>query len=159
MSTIELQKMVTGLAGTNLIKEFEGCKLKAYKCPAGIWTIGYGHTGPDVKENLVITNYQAGALLVGDLQKFENAIKLLVRVPLSQNQFDALVSFVYNVGPYALYNPTKPATLQASTLLKKLNAGDYLGAAEEFLRWDKVNGKPLAGLTKRRKAERELFLK
>lgn len=142
--------MVTGLAGTNLIKEFEGCKLKAYKCPAGIWTIGYGHTGPDVKENLVITNYQAGALLVGDLQKFENAIKLLVRVPLSQNQFDALVSFVYNVGPKAF---------QDSTLLKKLNAGDYLGAAEEFLRWDKVNGKPLAGLTKRRKAERELFLK
>lgn len=147
---MELRNMVTGQAGTDLIKKFEGCRLKAYKCPAGIWTIGYGHTGPDVKEGLTITNYQAGALLVGDLHKFENAIKLCVRVPLIQNQFDALVAFTFNVGAGAL---------QKSTLLKKLNAGDYTGAANEFLKWDKAGGVTLSGLTTRRKEERELFLK
>ena len=132
----------------DLIKKFEGCRLKAYLCPAGVLTIGYGHT-KSVKPNQTITQQQADELLVTDLTEFERGVKSLVIVPINDNQLGALVSFAYNVGIGAL---------QKSTLLKKLNAKDYQGASNEFLRWNKAGGKELKGLTLRRQAERELFL-
>lgn len=139
--------MKTNDKGINLIKEFEGCRLKSYLCPAGVWTIGYGHT-QGVKPDMVITQLDAERFLRQDLKRFEDAISTLVKVSLTPNQFSALVSFVYNVGINAFKN---------STLLRKLNQKDYKGAANELLRWDKVNGKPLLGLTKRRIAEKDLF--
>ena len=135
--------------GINLIKQFEGCVLSAYKCPAGFWTIGYGHT-KNVKQGMKITKEQATNLLKDDLKTYENYVNKYVKVKLNQNQFDALVSFAFNCGGGAL---------KSSTLLKKLNKGDYEGAANELLRWNKANGKVLAGLTRRRKAEKALFLK
>ena len=141
--------MKTSTVGINLIKEFEGCGLTAYKCPAGVWTIGYGHT-KDVKQGMKITKEQATNLLTEDLKTYENYVNKYVTVSLNQNQFDALVSFTFNCGGGAL---------KTSALLRKLNKGDYEGAANELLRWNKANGKVLAGLTRRRKAERELFLK
>ena len=140
--------------GIDLIKSFEGCYLKAYKCPAGVWTIGWGTTEPidGVKphEGMVITQKQADELLIKNLNGYENAVNEYVTYSINQNQFDALVSFAYNCGNGAL---------KTSTLLKKLNAGDVHGAANEFLRWNKANGKVLNGLTRRREAERKLFLK
>lgn len=139
----------TSKNGLKLIKEFEGCVLTAYKCPAGVWTIGYGHTG-GVKEGQKISKTKAEELLKLDLKVYENYVNNYVKVKLNQNQFDALVSFTYNCGP---------GSLKTSTLLKKLNQGDYRGAANELPRWNKANGQVLAGLTRRRKAEKELFLK
>ncbi|WP_140921452.1 lysozyme [Limnobaculum xujianqingii] len=139
--------METSQTGINLIKEFEGCRLKAYVCPAGVLTIGYGHTD-QVKRGDEITISQAERYLRGDLVKFEADVSRLVRVPLTQGQFDALVSFAYNVGSRAL---------STSTLLKKLNAQDYIGAAHEFQRWNKADGKVLDGLVKRRRMERRRF--
>lgn len=139
--------------GIDLIKSFEGCYLKAYKCPAGVWTIGWGTTEPinGVKphEGMVITQQQADDLLIKNLKAYENAVNKYVTYSINQNQFDALVSFAYNCGNGAL---------KTSTLLKKLNAGDIEEAANEFLRWNKANGKVLKGLTRRREAERKLFL-
>ncbi len=135
--------------GIELIKQFEGCVLKAYKCPAGIWTIGYGHTA-GVIEGQTITRAEAEGLLKQDLARFERVINNIVKVEINQNQFDALVSFSYNLGSGALNN---------STLLRLLNKGDYNGAAEQFDRWVYAGGKKLAGLVKRRTAEKELFLK
>ena len=134
-------------AGLNLIKDFEGCRLKAYLCPAGVWTIGYGHT-QGVKPDMVINQLQAERFLIQDLKRFEDAVTSLVKVPITPNQFSALVSFAYNVGTGALYD---------STLLRKLNKKDYKGAANEFLRWNKAGGKVLPGLTRRRLAEKDLF--
>ena len=141
--------------GIDLIKSFEGCYLKAYKCPAGVWTIGWGTTEPinGVKphEGMSITQQQADDLLVKNLKSYENSVnKYVTYTNLNQNQFDALVSFTYNCGAGAL---------QKSDLLKKLNKGDIQGAADELLRWNKANGKVLNGLTRRREAERKLFLK
>lgn len=141
--------METSKNGLDLIKRYEGCVLTAYKCPAGVWTIGYGHTR-GVKKGMAITKLQAYEYLKDDLKTFEDAVNKYVKVPLSQSQFDALVSFSYNVGAGAL---------KSSTLLRKLNKRDYSGASNEFLRWNKSNGKELSGLTARRRAERELFLK
>ena len=141
--------MKTSKKGIELIKKYEGLKLKAYKCPAGVWTIGYGHT-KNVKQGDVITEVQAEILLIYDLNDFENCIKKNVRIPLTQNQFDALVSFCFNVGC---------GNFLKSTLLKKLNEGKIAEAAKEFLKWNKADGKELAGLTKRRQEEMELFLK
>lgn len=146
--------MKTSQNGINLIKSFEDLKLESYKCPAGIWTIGYGHTA-NVKPNQKISELQADTLLAIDLQRFENAVNNLVAVPLTQNQFDALVSFVFNVG---IGDKIKKTGFISSTLLTLLNSGDYNGAAEQFKRWNKSKGKVLNGLTHRRKAERELFL-
>ena len=101
--------------GIDLIKHFEGCELKAYKCPAGVWTIGYGHI-KGVQEGDVITEQQANEMLVEELHEYENYINTLVNVPLNQNQYDALVSWVYNLGG---------GNLKSSTLLKVLNSGDY----------------------------------
>jgi lysozyme len=131
------------------IKRFEGVSLKAYVCPAGVWTIGYGSTGPHVKQGMVITPAQADALLAADLRRFEDGVIKLVKVPLEQGQFDALVSFAFNVGLTAL---------AGSTLLRKLNSGDYVGAQMQFGRWNKAGGKVLDGLSKRRAAEVELWV-
>lgn len=139
--------MKTSQNGINLIKQFEGCKLTAYKCPAGVWTIGYGHTN-GVKSGQTITQAKAEEYLKSDLIKYENYVNGYVKVSLNQNQFDALVSFTYNCGGGAL---------KTSTLLKKLNNKDYTGASNEFPRWNKSNGKVLNGLVKRRTAEKTLF--
>jgi len=139
--------MKTSLEGIDLIKHFEGCELEAYKCPAGVWTIGYGHI-KGVQEGDVITEQQADDMLVEELEEYENYIHNLVSCPLNQNQFDALVSWVYNLGS---------SNLQASTLLKVLNAGDYAGVPAQMLRWNKAGGKVLEGLTRRRQAEADLF--
>mgnify|MGYP002075963031 CR=1 FL=1 len=141
--------MQTNLAGINLIKSFEGLRLYAYKDSVGVLTIGHGHT-KNVRPGMTITQKQAEDFLRADLGYFENAVKKLVRVHLTDNQFAALVSFCFNLGE---------GNLAKSTLLRKLNAGDTRGAAEEFLKWNKAGGKPLVGLTKRRAAERELFLR
>jgi len=140
--------MKTSKNGRDLIRKFEGEKLKAYQCPAKVWTIGVGHTGQDVKPGLVITSEQSDKLLQSDLSKFESAVANLVKVPLNQNQFDALVSFSFNVGDGALGR---------STLLKLINSGHADDAAEEFKKWNKAGGNVLTGLTARRAAERELF--
>ena len=130
----------------NLVKQFEGFEANAYKCPAGVWTIGYGHT-LNVHPNDVITEAQASKLLEEELQEY--AAKVTKIVPTAnQNQFDALVSFAYNLGVNAL---------GTSTLLKKHLKGDYTGAQAEFLRWDKANGRVLTGLTKRRQQESTLY--
>lgn len=140
--------MKTSQKGIDLIKRFEGCRLKAYKCPANVWTIGYGHTG-NVKPNDVITQEQAEELLKRDLISFENSVSKLIKIAVTQNEFDALVSFAFNVGVGALAN---------STLLKLLNAGNTKGASEQFGRWVYAGNKVLEGLIKRRNAERELFM-
>lgn len=134
--------------GIRLIKSFEGLRLTAYQDSVGVWTIGYGTTR-GVTPGMTISTAQAEQFLRQDVAKFEEAIRTSVKVPLNDNQFSALVVFTYNVGSGAFRN---------STLLKKLNAKDYTGAADEFLRWNKAGGKVLAGLTRRRNAERALFL-
>ena len=135
--------------GINLIKKFEGCSLKAYKCPAGVWTIGYGHTNKVLVDD-VITQEEVETLLKHDLIIHCNNVSKLVKVHLNQNQFDALVSFEYNVGYTAFQN---------STLLKLLNQRKYNEAAEHFNRWVYAGKKVLPGLVNRREAEKELFLK
>ncbi len=138
--------------GLDLIKRYEGLKLTAYKCPAGIWTIGYGHTF-QVRKGDVITEIQATEFLKKDVRHAQDAIVKHVTIDLEQSQFDALVSFIFNVGVGAFRN---------STLLKMLNKGRYKAAAGQFNRWNKarVKGvlKPLRGLTRRRNDEAELFL-
>lgn len=135
--------------GLSLIKSFEGLELKAYKDSVGVITIGYGSTGSHVSMGQTITETQAEALLLSDVSRFERGVTDLVKVPLSQNQFDALVSFSFNLGL---------ANLKSSTLLRKLNSLDYAGAALEFPRWNKAKGRVLLGLTRRREAEKALFL-
>jgi lysozyme len=137
-----------GKAGLDLIKSFEGLKLRAYLCPAKVWTIGFGSTGPHVVPGKVITEAQADELLQDDLDRFEKAVTRLVTVPLHQNQYDALVSFAFNVGISAL---------EKSTLLKRVNAKLFDQAAGEFQKWNRAAGRPLAGLTRRRAAEAALF--
>lgn len=134
--------------GLELIQEFEGCRLEAYRDAAGVWTIGYGHTR-GVKSGDVITMERAGALLREDIAIAEADVARLVTAPLSQPQFDALVSLVYNVGA---------KRLASSTLLRRLNGGDIAAAAEEIIRWVHAGGVRLAGLVRRREAERALFL-
>lgn len=138
----------------DLIIKFEGFSSVPYLCPASIPTIGYGSTryadGTKVKLiDMPITEIEAVELLRETIVNFEKCINKNVKVPLRQNQFDSLVSFVYNVGC---------GNFEKSTLLKKLNEEDYTGAADEFVRWNKTNGVPLRGLTARRLAERDLFL-
>lgn len=136
-------------AGLELIKAFEGLYFESYVCPAGVWTIGYGHTG-DVEEGSVITETEAEELLVEDLRDAESTVDSeLVKVKLNGNQFSALVSFVFNVGSGAFSD---------STLLKMLNNSEYQGAADQLLRWNKAGDETLPGLTRRRQAERRLFL-
>jgi lysozyme len=135
--------------GIDLIKKFEGCILHAYKDAVGVPTIGYGHTG-GVIANQTITQAEADTLLRHDLDKFEDGVMNLVKVPINQNQFDALVSFSFNLGLGNLGN---------STLLKYVNAKNFTAAAKEFAKWNKAGGEVLDGLTKRRAAEAALFSK
>ena len=140
--------MKTSAEGLSLIKKFEGCELYAYQCSAGVWTIGYGHT-KDVEPGMQITKEDADEMLVEELHEYESYINDFVTAPLSQNQYDALVSWVYNLGP---------ANLKASTMLKVLNAGEYEEVPEQMKRWNKAGGKVLEGLIRRREAESLLFL-
>ncbi|MEG5818345.1 lysozyme [Enterobacter hormaechei] len=145
--------MQTSEKGIALIKQFEGCKLTAYQDSVGVWTIGYGWTQPvdgkPIRAGMTIKQETAERLLKTGLVSYESDVSRLVKVGLTQGQFDALVSFTYNLGA---------RSLSTSTLLRKINAGDYAGAADEFLRWNKAGGKVLNGLTRRREAERALFL-
>jgi len=143
----------TSKNGKKIIKDFEGFRAIAYVCPAGVVTVGYGTTrinGVPVKLGTKITTDEADILLDDDLKVFEEAVNNLVTVELTQNQFDALVCFVYNIGV---------SNFKKSTLLKLLNSGEYQKASKEFIKWDKANGQTLSGLTRRRKAEQALFLK
>ena len=140
--------------GVDLIKNFEGLRLKSYLCPAGVPSIGYGSTrhadGDPVRMNdRPITARDADFLLRFTLKSYEKAVDEAITVPLTQGQFDALVSFAYNVGL---------GKLKGSTLLRKLNAGDLQGAAAEFDKWVHGGGEVLPGLVKRRAAEKALFL-
>jgi lysozyme len=157
MSHEQNDSLILTERGANLVKHFESCLkpvkdgFKAYKCPAGVLTIGWGHTnhhGIKFTNEDVWSQADCDAAFTDDMKGFEDAVKHLVTVPLTAYQFDALVSFTYNVGEGAL---------SKSTLLKKLNAGDYKGAAQEFKRWNKANGKELAGLTRRRASEALMF--
>lgn len=135
-------------AGLQLIMSFEGCRLEAYLDAANIWTIGYGHTGSDVHRGLKISDDHAEELLREDLAQAEAAVNKLVTMPLTRDQFDALVSLAFNIGLNAL---------RRSTLLRKINDGDYEGAVREFSRWIYAGGRILPGLVKRRDDEAKLF--
>jgi lysozyme len=146
-------------AGVNLIKHFESCmkrvgkedKYKAYKCPAGVWTCGWGTTsehGHKISPDTVWTMQQCNDIARKDMLQFTSEVRKMVKVLLHPWQFDALVSFAYNCGSGAL---------KGSTLLKKVNAGDHAGAVKEFPKWNKANGKVLAGLTRRRASEALLY--
>lgn len=134
--------------GINLIKRWEGFRSNAYLCPANVWTIGYGHT-KTTKAGTCISHAEAEELLKQDLIGFENAVRQLVKVDLTQNQFDSLVSFTFNVGINAFGK---------STLLRRLNAKQYSSAANEFERWVYANKNKLPGLVKRRIEEKNIFL-
>jgi lysozyme len=138
--------------GLKLTERFEGCRLEAYPDPGtggDPWTIGYGHTGPDVFSTLVITQEYAERLLLEDVQKAVDNVNAKLQIEVSQGEFDSLVDFAFNCGCRNLNN---------STLLKKVNEGDHEAAAEEFLKWDKAGGHVMAGLLKRRQTEAALFL-
>jgi len=141
------KKMKISKEGLSLIKKFEGCELEAYKCAAGVWTIGYGST-KGVKEGDTHTQEEADKLLLHEMDEYEGYINEMVTTNLKQNQFDSLVSWVFNLGP---------ANLKASTMLKVLNLGNLEGVPEQMKRWNKANGKTLDGLIRRRKAEALLF--
>ena len=139
-----------GKYGLELIKSFEGCVLKVYLDAIGLPTIGYGHLIKPGESFTKITQKGAEDLLKSDAQIFVDGVNKLLEVNVTQNQFDALVSIAFNIGL---------GNLKSSTLLRLINAGDYKGAADQFPRWNKAGGKVLNGLTKRRDAERALFLK
>ena len=138
--------------GLDLIKSFEGLELNSYKDAVGVWTIGYGHTSmagqPAVVPGMTLTKEEAEKLLLKDLLKYEQIVKNLVKVELNDNQYSALVSFVYNLGG---------GNFEKSTLLKKVNNKDFDGAVKEFAKWNKAGGKVLKGLTRRRAEEASLF--
>lgn len=147
-----------GAAGLSLVKQFEGFEPKWYPDPAHGWklpTIGYGHTDAAGEpkyastKGLVLTEEQATQVLRNDLQNYADAVSRSVKAPLTDNQFDALVSWCYNVGPGAVAK---------STLVRKLNAGDYASVPSELAKWNKAGGKTLKGLTRRRAAEAALFV-
>lgn len=142
--------MKTSEAGIELIKKYESFMPRPYVCPAGKLTIGYGHVIGEEEDFTEITKDQAHDLLVEeDLPSRERTVYQYVRTPLTQSQFDALVSLVYNIGATAF---------KSSTLLRKLNSGDIEGAADEFMKWVHAGGKRMQGLVNRREAEREMFL-
>jgi len=134
---------------TEHLREFEGCKLTAYKCPAGVWTIGYGHTGQDVHEGLTITQDRADELLSQDLAWVRRCIEKTVHVPLDAGQEAAVSSLIFNIGA---------TNWRKSTALKRLNNGNYLGAADAMTWFRKAGGKVMPGLVRRREAERQMFL-
>lgn len=137
----------------DLIRRFEGFRSMPYLCPAGVPTIGYGSTRyedgtPVTLNDAAIERARADQIMRATLTSYEDAVRRYVKVPLTQGQYDALTDFAYNAGP---------KNLQTSTLLRKLNAGDYAGAAEQFGRWVYGGGQVLMGLVRRRTAERALF--
>lgn len=138
--------------GIAVMHYFESCKLEAYPDPGSKdgkpWTIGWGHTGPEVVKGLKWTQAKADAVFVDDLQRFELAVGGLVKVALNQGQFDALVDFTYNLGD---------ASLRSSTLLRELNAGNYAAVPAQLARWNKNDGKVMRGLIRRRAAEAALW--
>jgi lysozyme len=141
-------------ASLEIIKQFEGCKLTAYKCPAGVWTIGYGTTaaaavGIDPREGTTITQGGAEKYLKLAIEKFAAAIKPTITQPINENEFGAFVSLAYNIGSGAF---------KKSSALRHFNAGDKAKAADAILMWNKAGGKVLSGLVRRRAAERALFL-
>ncbi len=138
-----------------LVKEFEGFRAKAYKCPAGVWTIGYGTTaaagvGIDPKPGVTVTEEEAEDLLEKTMEKFGEQIKPLITAPINNNEYGAFLSLAYNIGPGAF---------KKSSALRLFNAGDKAGSAKALLMWNKAGGKVLPGLTRRREAEKKLFLK
>ena len=138
--------------GLHLTERFEGCRLVAYPDPGSggdPWTIGYGHTGPEVVEGLKITQEQAEQYLAQDIKQAEANVNAVVHVELTQEEFDALVDFAFNCGC---------RNLDSSTLMRKLNAGDYEGASHEFIKWDMAAGHHMSGLLKRREAEAAMFI-
>ena len=136
--------------GANLIKEFEGMRLVGYLCPAGIPTVGLGHTGPEVKRGMKITEAQAWAYFHKDIQKFERGVlQALAGAPVTQSQFDAMVSLAFNIGVGAFAR---------SSVLRNHKAKRYTLAANSFLLWVKAGAKTLPGLVRRRQAERKLYL-
>lgn len=137
-------------AGLEIIKRYEGLRLRAYYCPAKVLTIGYGHTGKDVTSEMVISQNMADLLLAHDCINSEKSILKLVKVKLSENQLSALTSFVFNVGQ---------GNFKESTMLKLINDGKLEKAADEFIKWNKSNGQVLPGLVSRRQSEKDLFLK
>ena len=141
----------TGNGGIALIKQYEGLRLTTYKDAVGSPTIGYGHVENPIPPGgtRTITAEDAEQILREDLQRFEHDVNNMLTVEVTQNQFDALVSFAFNLGP---------ANLKSSTLLRKVNSGDFNGAAAEFPKWNHAGGQVLAGLTARRNAEKNLFL-
>lgn len=152
-NTVELFQSPASKGGRAATTQREGNKLAAYRDSVGILTIGVGHTSaagpPTVSPGMTITAEESDLILSRDLAKFELAVLKAVKVPLSQNEFDALVSLAFNIGDGAFAN---------STLVKKLNADDRAGAADQFLVWNRAGGKALKGLTKRRQSERNQFL-
>lgn len=155
--------MIIGRKGVELIKEFEGFRSSAYKDTGGVWTIGWGTTRIDgrlVRSTDICTKEEATLWLEEDLERFEAIVNKNVKVPLNQNQFDAMVSIVYNVGPGVRGVKSGIVTLKngnPSTLLRKLNAGDFQGVPDQFLVWFRTAGSE-KGLMRRREAERRLFL-
>ena len=151
---IATDEMHVSPSGVDLICNFEGLRLKAYDDGVGVWTIGYGTTkypnGIRVKKGDTCTLDQAKAYMQNDLKAFEQTVNSAVKVPVSQNQFDALVSLAYNIGSTAFKN---------STLVKRLNEGNYKAAANQFDVWVNAGGKRMQGLVNRRAAEKALFLK
>lgn len=135
-------------AGLALIKQFEGLRLKAYLCPANVWTVGYGSTGSHVKQGMVITEAEAEALLRDDLERFEAGVDKLAG-DATDNQFSAMVSLAFNIGLDAF---------ERSTVLKRHKLGNHMGAANAFLLWNRGGGRILKGLVRRREAERALYL-
>jgi len=134
--------------GLTLTEQFEGCRLVAYQDQVGVWTIGYGHTGSGVASGLTITQDQAIDLLTSDVAASAAYVNAAVTVELQQNEFDALVDFVFNLGRGAF---------AGSTLLKNLNAGQFDAAAAQFDLWDHAGGQVVAGLLRRRQAEQAMF--
>lgn len=138
-------------AGIDLIREFEGCKLEAYPDPGtggDPWTIGYGATGPGIEPGVVWTQEQAEARLAEDVQRFADAVARALTVDVSDNEFAAMVCLAFNIGA---------AAFKRSTLLRLVNDGRFEAAAQQFERWNRAGGRVMAGLTRRRKAERALF--
>lgn len=130
--------------GLDLLKRFEGLRLTAYQDSGGVWTIGYGHTGPDVVRGRIITSTEAEALFEADIRRFERGVENSLARHATQNQFDAMVSLAYNIGIHAF---------RSSTLLQHFNRGDDEGVVREWTRWNKVGNTELLGLTRRRAHE------
>lgn len=144
--------------GLALVKEFEGCELEAYLCSTGVWTIGYGHT-LSAAPGMLIDETKAERLLREDLRNAEESVDQLVTVPINSNQFSALVSLAFNIGVFVALGEEERSAFERSTLLKMLNAGaEAETIAAQFLRWNKVGDEESPGLTRRRHAERALFL-